>query len=97
MIVQHIVASNIIVLERIGSNSNISALAESIKKEGLHNPIHVIKSRNGYVLLDGEKRLKAVMMLGEPLIAVRVIENNVRAEDFYTFHKNYKSEKEKVC
>lgn len=89
--VQHIVASNINVLERIGKdNGDIPALAESIKKEGLHNPIHVIENNRGqYVLLAGEKRLKAVILLGEPLIAVKVINAKVKPENFYSFHRQY--------
>jgi len=76
-IVQHIVASNIIVL------------AKEIKEKGLHNPIHVIQSKNGYVLLAGAERLRAVMSSGEPLIAAKVIDAKVRPENFYEFHKNY--------
>ena len=97
-IVQHIVASNIVVLEKVRKNyGDIPALAKNIKSEGLHNPIHVIESRKGqYVLLAGERRLKAVMLLGEPLIAVRVVEAKVRPENFYTFHRNYQTAKSTI-
>ncbi len=97
-IVQHIVTSNIVVLERVRKNyGDIPALAEDIQKNGLHNPIHVIESRNGqYVLLAGERRLKAVMLLGEPLIAVRVIEAKVKPENFYRFHRNSQTAKSTI-
>jgi len=91
--IRHIVASNVLVLERVRKDhGNVPALAENIKSEGLHNPIHVIESRNGqYVLLAGERRLKAVLLLGEPLIAVRVIEKAIRPENFYAFHRDYQT------
>jgi ParB-like chromosome segregation protein Spo0J len=97
-IIRHIVASNIVVLERIRKDyGDIPALAESIKSEGLRNPIHVIESRNGqYVLLAGERRLEAVMLLGEPLIAVRVIEAKIKPENFYRFHRNYQTAKSTI-
>jgi len=42
----------------------IQALAESIKTTGLLNPIIVAKSADSYILLAGERRLRAVKLLG---------------------------------
>ncbi len=42
----------------------IQALAESIKTTGLLNPIIVAKSADNYILLAGERRLRAVKLLG---------------------------------
>ena len=42
----------------------IQALAESIKTTGLLNPIIVAKSEDNYILLAGERRLRAVKLLG---------------------------------
>lgn len=91
-IVQHILTSNVIVLDRIRKDyGDIPALARDIKKNGLLNPISVVhEASNGhYVLLAGERRLKAVKLLGEQLIAVRVIDKGIRPENFYKYHLRY--------
>ena len=43
----------------------IQALAESIKTTGLLNPIIVSKRGENYILLAGERRLRAVKLLGQ--------------------------------
>jgi ParB/RepB/Spo0J family partition protein len=42
---------------------DIKALAESIKRTGLLQPLTIAKNGNGYRLLDGERRLRAVKLL----------------------------------
>ena len=42
------------------SISGIESLAESIKQYGLLQPLHVMKTENGYRLLGGERRLTAI-------------------------------------
>jgi Predicted transcriptional regulators len=43
----------------------IQALAESIKTTGLLNPIIVSKRGENYILLAGERRLRAIKLLGQ--------------------------------
>jgi ParB family transcriptional regulator, chromosome partitioning protein len=45
-------------------DSLISELSESIKKHGLLQPVLVIKSSDGYMLVAGERRLRAVKLSG---------------------------------
>jgi ParB family transcriptional regulator, chromosome partitioning protein len=45
-------------------DSLISELSESIKKHGLLQPVLVIKSGDGYMLVAGERRLRAVKLSG---------------------------------
>src|ERR1017187_328717 len=54
--------------------AGISSLAESIEKEGLIQPITVRRVGDGYELIAGERRLRAVKSLGHPTIEARVIE-----------------------
>jgi ParB family chromosome partitioning protein len=42
----------------------IASLAESIEEQGLVQPIVVAESEDGYTLIDGERRLRAVKSLG---------------------------------
>ena len=46
------------------SESAISSLAESIKQNGLISPLTVRKGQKGYLLIAGERRLRALKMLG---------------------------------
>lgn len=48
--------------------SKIIALAKNIDKNGLINPITVLKDSDGYVLLAGERRLRAFQYLGKKTI-----------------------------
>jgi len=45
-------------------DSSISELSESIKRHGLLQPVLVIKSGDGYMLIAGERRLRAVKKSG---------------------------------
>lgn len=49
-------------------------LAESIRSEGLLQPIVVRKVKGGYELIAGERRLRAFKQLGQKFIPVRIIE-----------------------
>jgi ParB family chromosome partitioning protein len=53
---------------------SIKQLATSIEKEDLLQPITVRKVGDGYELIAGERRLRAVKSLGWPTIEARVIE-----------------------
>ena len=64
--------NKIIVNDRIRKDfGNLEELAEDIKENGLINPPVVNKS---YVLLAGERRLKACKLLGWPTIEVRMMD-----------------------
>ena len=52
----------------------VKELAESIRSEGLLQPIVVRKVQGGYELIAGERRLRAFRHLGQKFIPVRVIE-----------------------
>ncbi|MEY2751643.1 MAG: putative chromosome-partitioning protein ParB [Verrucomicrobiota bacterium] len=52
----------------------VKELAESIRSEGLLQPIVVRKVKGGYELIAGERRLRAFRHLGQKFIPVRVIE-----------------------
>ncbi len=54
--------------------SAVKELAESIRSEGLLQPIVVRKVKGGYELIAGERRLRAFKQLGQKFIPVRVIE-----------------------
>ena len=56
------------------NEEEINQLAVSIDKEGLLQPITVRKIGDGYELIAGERRLRAVKSLGLPTIEARVIE-----------------------
>jgi ParB family transcriptional regulator, chromosome partitioning protein len=49
-------------------DDTIKQLAMSIEDNGLIHPIMVLQEEEGYVLLSGERRLKAYQMLGKKLI-----------------------------
>ena len=48
---------------------DIKSLAESIQKEGLVQPVSVRKVEDGYELIAGERRLRAVKLLGWPAVS----------------------------
>jgi len=52
----------------------VKELAESIRSEGLLQPIVVRKGKAGYELIAGERRLRAFKFLGQKSIPVRIIE-----------------------
>src|SRR5579871_1428732 len=51
----------------------LQALAESMKQEGLLQPITVRQVGDGYELISGERRLRAAKMIGWPVIDAKVI------------------------
>ncbi|WP_456479258.1 ParB/RepB/Spo0J family partition protein [Nautilia sp.] len=52
----------------------IKELAESIKKYGLLQPVVLIKDNEEYILVAGERRLRATKMLGEEYIKAIVVD-----------------------
>ncbi|AZV46013.1 stage 0 sporulation protein J [Nautilia sp. PV-1] len=52
----------------------IEELADSIKKYGLLQPIVLIKDGDGYILVAGERRLRATKLLGGELIKAIVVD-----------------------
>lgn len=54
--------------------ASIKELAESIRNEGLLQPIVVRKAKAGFELIAGERRLRAFRHLGQPTITARVLE-----------------------
>jgi len=57
------------------NEKTITELAESIKTYGLIQPIIVTKRENNYILIAGERRLRAVKTLNKNVIQARVKEN----------------------
>jgi ParB family chromosome partitioning protein len=53
--------------------ASIRSLADSIEVEGLLQPVTVRSVPGGYELIAGERRLRAVKLLGQPVIEARVI------------------------
>jgi len=51
----------------------IKELADSIQKYGLLQPVVLIKDKEGYILVAGERRLRAVKLLGENVIKAIVV------------------------
>lgn len=62
--------------------AEIESLAESIESNGLIQPIVVEEAQDGYVLVDGERRLRAVKSLGRALIEAKVITFAERRDKF---------------
>ncbi len=59
---------------------NLKGLAESMKQEGLLNPVVVRKIGTGYELISGERRLRAAKLLGWPSLEAKVIGTVSEAE-----------------
>jgi len=55
------------------SEESIDELARSIKKHGLIQPVIVIKEKDKYILVAGERRLRAVKKLGKNKIKAIVV------------------------
>lgn len=55
-------------------DASIQALAESIQAEGLQNPILVRPMGDQFELIAGERRLRAVKLLGQETIEAKVVE-----------------------
>ena len=58
------------------SKSSILELAESIKEYGLLQPIIVVKDKDGFILVAGERRLRAVKEIGWNLIKAIVLDKD---------------------
>src|SRR5258708_2412338 len=56
------------------SEESLKGLAESMKQEGLQNPITVRQVGDAYELVAGERRLRAAKLLGWNVIESKVIE-----------------------
>ena len=54
--------------------AGVKELAESIRSEGLLQPITVRKVKDGYELIAGERRFRAFKLLGQKTITARVLE-----------------------
>lgn len=65
---------------RLEKDVNISALAESLKSEGLLQPIVVAKREggSGYSIIAGERRYRAARSLSWPEIECRILKKNTR-------------------
>lgn len=57
---------------------NIEALAQSMAKEGLLQPIVVTKEENKYVIIAGERRYRAAVLLGWQEIECRILHREGR-------------------
>jgi len=55
-------------------DAQIKELADSIRSEGLMQPIVVRKVKDGYELIAGERRFRAFKLIGQPTITARVVE-----------------------
>ena len=55
-------------------DAQIKELADSIRSEGLMQPIVVRKVKDGYELIAGERRFRAFKLIGKPTITARVVE-----------------------
>jgi len=66
--VEHIAAGDISVNGYADINvidvRNVSALAHDIAENGMEKPLEVLKSGEGYVLIEGAKRLRAARLCG---------------------------------
>ena len=54
--------------------AGVKELAESIRSEGLLQPVTVRKVKDGYELIAGERRFRAFKLLGQKTITARVLE-----------------------
>ncbi len=68
---------------KLCSKEEIKELAESIKDEGLLNPIILWKKENSYVILSGHNRVEALKMLGYEKLdkTMYKIKENISLED----------------
>lgn len=66
-------------LQRSGPPASLDALAESIRRCGLMRPVIVRRTGMGrYVVVSGNRRLKACRMLGMSCISVRILADDAR-------------------
>ncbi len=76
------------------NEESINELAESIKKHGLIQPIIVIKDKknDSYILVAGERRLKAVKKLGKEKIKAIVVDYTIDDLREYALIENIQRE-----
>ena len=55
-------------------DAQVKELADSIRSEGLMQPIVVRKVKDGYELIAGERRFRAFKLIGEKTITARILE-----------------------
>ncbi|NBV49443.1 MAG: ParB/RepB/Spo0J family partition protein, partial [Verrucomicrobia bacterium] len=55
-------------------DSQVKELADSIRSEGLMQPIVVRKVKDGYELIAGERRFRAFKLIGQKTITARIID-----------------------
>ncbi|PAZ04076.1 MAG: hypothetical protein CAK86_06270 [Opitutia bacterium AMD-G1] len=55
-------------------DAQVKELADSIRSEGLMQPIVVRKLKDGYELIAGERRFRAFKLIGEKTITARILE-----------------------
>jgi len=73
-------------------DESIRDLAESIKKYGLLQPIVVIKSEEGYILVAGERRLRALKLLGRESVKAIVADYSLNELREYALIENIQRE-----
>ena len=55
-------------------DAQVKELADSIRSEGLMQPIVVRKVKDGYELIAGERRFRAFKLIGQKTITARIID-----------------------
>ena len=55
-------------------DAQVKELADSIRSEGLMQPIVVRKVKDGYELIAGERRFRAFKLIGQKTITARILE-----------------------
>jgi ParB family chromosome partitioning protein len=74
------------------SQESIEELARSIKKHGLLQPIIVIKDNNKYILVAGERRLRAAKKLGREKIRALIVPYSKKELREYALIENIQRE-----
>ncbi|WP_457560522.1 ParB/RepB/Spo0J family partition protein [Caminibacter sp.] len=74
------------------SDESINELADSIKKHGLLQPIVVIKDNDRYILVSGERRLRAFKKLGKTKIKALIAEYSKKDLREYALIENIQRE-----
>jgi len=77
---------------RIFEEEAISGLAESIRQNGLLQPISVCRSGNMYILIAGERRLRAFKLLGYPQIPALVLKHSEEQSAYLGLIENLQRE-----
>lgn len=72
------------------NKNQIEALADSIKRIGLQNPIIVRKhpENNGYQIISGENRLRALELLKRNVVTAKIVELTDDEADTWSFESN---------